>query len=102
MDTLIKISADQETPSIFWFGTQLAFIVDKPEDMKAVLTSPNCLQKLYVYDFFRGTNGLFNSPGTQTKFTVYLQILENNLPLLQIKTHSSRMEKGSKIHQSNI
>lgn len=65
MKTLIKVGADQETPSIFWLGPQLTIIVNKPNDMKDVLTSPNCLQKPYVYDFIGGIS-IFNSPGNIT------------------------------------
>lgn len=53
---------EHSTPTIFWFGPTLTFLITKPEDMKAVYTSPNCLQKPYVYNFFGGELGIFTSP----------------------------------------
>lgn len=58
----MKICDETETPSVFWFGPTLAFFISKPEDLKAVYMSPDCLAKPFVYDFFGGTKGIFNSP----------------------------------------
>lgn len=60
---LALICSEHSTPTIFWFGPTLTFLITKPEDMKAVYMSPNCLQKPYVYNFFGGNNlGIFNAP----------------------------------------
>lgn len=62
MDTLIEFSVERPTPSIFWFGHTLSFVITNPEDMKTILTSQNCLQKPYIYKFMGGKSlGLFNS-----------------------------------------
>lgn len=61
MTVLIKICNENATPTVFWFGPTLAFLISKPEDIKAVYMSPNCLAKPYVYDFFGGLNALFTS-----------------------------------------
>lgn len=96
MKTLIKISADKETPSIFWLGSQLTIIVNKPDDMKAVLMSPNCLQKPYVYDFIGGIS-IFNSPGNIEPVT-YSYLKFTTSPI----SNSACMEKGSQINQSYV
>lgn len=61
MDTLIAISSEVETPSQFWFGPKLVVVIGKPDDVKTVLTSMNCLEKPYIYKFLRNNNGLFNA-----------------------------------------
>ncbi|VVC44950.1 Hypothetical protein CINCED_3A014120 [Cinara cedri] len=36
-------------PFKIWFGCSLAVILTKPEDIQAILTSPNALEKAYMY-----------------------------------------------------
>lgn len=68
MTTLIQMSSETDTPSIFWFGPTLAFLISEPEDLKTIYMSPNCLSKPYVYKFFMGNNkGIFNSPAEMWK-----------------------------------
>lgn len=62
MTTLIEMCDERATPALLWFGPTLAFVITKPEDMKAVYTSPDCLGKPYVYRFFGGTASLFTAP----------------------------------------
>lgn len=89
MDTLIKIGSDLETPSVFWLGPIMIIVVNKPDDIKSVLMSPNCLQKPYMYNFVGSTKGIFNSPGN---IETYLRV---NIHLVPTFKHSSHLEKGS-------
>lgn len=63
MKILIQFCEKNGCPQQFWFGPICMVLVGTAPDMQAVLTSPNCLQKSYVYDFFNNKNGLFTAPG---------------------------------------
>lgn len=63
MQVCTDLSAGQENPSAFWFGPWLTIVISSTEDIKTVLTSPNCLKKPYVYNFFGRNTGIFNSEG---------------------------------------
>ncbi len=52
-----------ETPCRFWLGPVLAVFLSKPEDLQAVLLSPKCLEKPYIYRFMDVNQGLFTAPG---------------------------------------
>lgn len=60
---LVKLSEAHQNPSIFWFGTTLITVVSSAEDMQAVLNSPHCLQKAFVYDLIADNIGIFMSKG---------------------------------------
>ena len=47
---------EKGTPLKSYFGTNLCIFVDKPDDMKTVLTQ--CLDKPFVYDFLPCKSGL--------------------------------------------
>lgn len=98
METLIKIGSDQETPSIFWLGPTMTFVINKPEDMKSVLMSPNCLQKPYMYDFVGSTKGIFNSPGIYFRHMTPLpnsHTTHTYLYFSHLNIYSSHLAKGS-------
>lgn len=63
METLVGFCNKNGCPQQFWFGTICVLFIGTADDMQAVLTSPNCLQKSYVYNFFENKNGLFTAPG---------------------------------------
>lgn len=48
-----------ETPSKSYIGPFLTINIDKPDDIKTVMTSPSCLDRPYFYQFLPNTNGLF-------------------------------------------
>lgn len=48
------------TPLKAEIGPVIYMIVDRPEDMQTILTSTQCLDKPYIYDFFYAPNGLIN------------------------------------------
>lgn len=48
-----------ETPSKFYLGPFLVINLDKPEDIRTILTSSSCLDRPYFYQFLPNTNGLF-------------------------------------------
>lgn len=84
-----------ESPVKFWFGpTDLVVVVDKPNDIKAVLCSENALNKAPFYKFFNMGNGLFVSDKEVWK--VHRKILsrsfnknqlENSIPVINEKAH---------------
>lgn len=39
------------TPNKIWLGPILVVSLDRPEDVKTILMSPNCLEKPYLYRF---------------------------------------------------
>lgn len=51
--------AKVETPSKFYLGPFLVINLDKPDDIKTVLTSSSCLDRPYFYQFLPNTTGLF-------------------------------------------
>lgn len=61
MKTFIEISTVINTPIRFWLGPQLAIILDKPDDIQAILTSPNCYEKPYIYKFFHNDLSILTS-----------------------------------------
>ena len=54
-------------PTRLWIGTRLFILLNNPDDIKAVLTSPHCLSKSDSYHFVKETfsgEGLLTSEGT--------------------------------------
>lgn len=49
---LVRFATENETPLKSYVGSQLIITLDKPEDVKAILMSPNCLDKPWLYDLF--------------------------------------------------
>lgn len=56
----VKVILQNETPMKAQIGPVIYLIVDRPEDMQTILTSTQCLDKPYIYDFFYAPNGLIN------------------------------------------
>lgn len=59
---LLDISQRYTSPVKFWLGPLLMVVVDRPEDLKIVLNSQHCLDKVDPYRFFRVDLGLFAAP----------------------------------------
>lgn len=55
---LVKFTTHNETPLKMYIGHRLKIILDKPEDLKAVLTSPHCFDKPYIYGFYPSPRGI--------------------------------------------
>lgn len=49
------------TPLKGYMGPALVMSLDRPEDIKAVLMSPNCLDKPYLYQFYPRPCGILNA-----------------------------------------
>lgn len=49
-----------ETPIFAQIGPKYFFMVDNPDDIKTILTSSQCYDKPYIYDFFRLESGLIS------------------------------------------
>lgn len=68
MQELIDVSEAVENPSRRWLGKSLVIVISSPTDMQAVLNSPHCLQKPFIYDFCEEigyvNNGLFTAKGS--------------------------------------
>lgn len=58
---IIKFIQTNETPTKIWIGPVLTITLDKPEDVKAVLMSPNCLDKPYMYRFLPSDVGILTA-----------------------------------------
>lgn len=62
----IEFTLANETPIKAYFGPQLFIALDKPEDVKTIVMSPNCLGKTYNYDFFPVPHGILPERCTKT------------------------------------
>lgn len=51
-----------QSPAKMWSGPLLIVLIDNPEDLQVVLTSPHCLEKASIYKFFGCSQGLFAAP----------------------------------------
>lgn len=62
---IVQFVKDVETPSKAYIGPVLNITLDKPEDIRTVLMSSNCLDKPYMYRFLPSTVGILT---TECKF----------------------------------
>ncbi|XP_055308397.1 cytochrome P450 4C1-like [Sitodiplosis mosellana] len=58
---VMQFAREVGTPFKTYIGPLLFVILDKPEDMKTIFTSPHCLDKPYVYGYMPNTNGILNA-----------------------------------------
>lgn len=65
----VRFATQNETPLKMYFGPKLIVILDKPEDLKAVLLSQHCFDKPYVYGFYPCPHGISTE---QCKFLSFL------------------------------
>lgn len=52
-----------DTPSKVWLGPIFVLLLDKPEDVKVLLCSPESQDKPYPYEYFGLNLGLFGANG---------------------------------------
>lgn len=57
-EEVVEVILRNKTPMKAQLGPAYFIIVDNPEDMKTILTSPHCYDKPYPYDFFHLTSGI--------------------------------------------
>ncbi|XP_041763554.1 cytochrome P450 4C1-like [Anopheles merus] len=62
---LMELMHHLPSPMRAWLGPFLLVVVDRPEMVQDVLSSPDCVQKPFMYDFFRLSKGLFGAPADQ-------------------------------------
>lgn len=51
-EELVKVLIKNGSPLKIQIGPSFFVIVDHPDDVQAILTSPDCLDKPFIYDFF--------------------------------------------------
>lgn len=55
---IMEFTRKNETPYKSYIGPALLITLDKPEDLKTILTSSHCLSKPYVYQFYPSPAGI--------------------------------------------
>lgn len=63
MKEAVEFMGQMKTPFYAWFGGALVLVIDDPDDVYTVLTSKNCMEKAFVYNFFNMGASLFTAPG---------------------------------------
>lgn len=58
---LLQFAKNNDTPVKTYIGSKLGITVDKPEDVKIILSSPRCLDKPFLFDFFPYRAGIFTA-----------------------------------------
>lgn len=58
---ITEVTKMNGTPLKGYMGPALVMSLDRPEDIKAVLMSPNCLDKPYLYQFYPRPCGILNA-----------------------------------------
>lgn len=58
---ILEFTRNTGTPYKSYVGPILFVVLDKPEDMKTILTSPLCIDKPYVYDYLPNPTGILNA-----------------------------------------
>uniref|UniRef100_A0A182P4I7 Uncharacterized protein n=1 Tax=Anopheles epiroticus TaxID=199890 RepID=A0A182P4I7_9DIPT len=64
---LMELMHHLPSPMRAWLGPFLLIVIDRPEMVQDILSSPDCVQKPFMYDFFRLSKGLFGAPATLWK-----------------------------------
>lgn len=71
-EEVVDVILRNTTPIKAQLGPAYFIIVDNPEDMKTVLTSSQCFDKPYPYDFFHLTSGILTQ---RCKIRLFLSII---------------------------
>lgn len=58
---IVKFVNDNGTPAKAYIGPVLNVTLDKPEDIRTILLSSNCLDKPYMYRFLPSTVGILTT-----------------------------------------
>lgn len=67
---LIRFATQNQTPLKMYVGSKLVVILDKPEDLKAVLTSNHCFSKPYMYGFYPCPHGIITEQSKKSLFMI--------------------------------
>ncbi|XP_053671746.1 cytochrome P450 4C1-like [Anopheles nili] len=59
---LMQLMHHLPSPMRAWLGPFLLIVIDRPEMVQDILSSQDCVQKPFMYDFFRLGKGLFGAP----------------------------------------
>ncbi|XP_052890963.1 probable cytochrome P450 313a4 [Anopheles moucheti] len=59
---LMELMHHLPSPMRAWLGPYLLVVIDRPDMVQDILSSPDCVQKPFMYDFFRLSKGLFGAP----------------------------------------
>uniref|UniRef100_A0A182JEC3 Uncharacterized protein n=1 Tax=Anopheles atroparvus TaxID=41427 RepID=A0A182JEC3_ANOAO len=59
---LMELMHHLPSPMRAWLGPFLLVVIDEPAMVQDILSSPDCVQKPFLYDFFRLSKGLFGAP----------------------------------------
>lgn len=65
LEYIMDYTKKTETPYKMYIGPTLVVVIDKPEDVKRILTSESAICKPYVYNFYPNPNGVLT---TRCKF----------------------------------
>lgn len=57
----LQFAKNNDTPVKTYIGSKLGITVDKPEDVKIILSSAKCLDKPFLFDFFPYRAGIFTA-----------------------------------------
>lgn len=57
----VDLATHNESPVKLYIGPKLFVILDKPDDIKAILMSPHCLDKPFLYDYLPYKYGLLTA-----------------------------------------
>lgn len=78
---IMEYTKSNGTPYKSYIGPTLLITIDKPEDLKTILTSPFCLNKPFVYQFYPSPAGILT---VRCKFFETNQIFYNLLLISRI------------------
>lgn len=77
---ITDVTKTHGTPLKGYMGPALVMSLDRPEDIKTVLMSPNCLDKPYLYQFYPRPCGILNA-----RCKTYIEILQPKNRKFQLK-----------------
>ncbi|XP_035894960.1 cytochrome P450 4C1-like [Anopheles stephensi] len=101
---LMELMHQLPSPMRAWLGPFLLVVIDRPEMVQDILNSPDCLQKPFMYDFFRLNKGLFGAPAAMwrrhrkllnTSFSP--AVLKSFVPKLNAKAEQFTRELDDKV-----
>lgn len=104
-----RLISEHKTPFCFFMGPQFILVVDKPEDIQAVVTSKGCFEKGQMYKFFNSGVGLFAAPyhiwkpqRKQLSTSFNLNIIQSFLPIFNAKAELLVRNVGREIQKGDF
>uniref|UniRef100_A0A182MSH0 Uncharacterized protein n=1 Tax=Anopheles culicifacies TaxID=139723 RepID=A0A182MSH0_9DIPT len=101
---LMELMHHLPSPMRAWLGPFLLVVIDRPDMVQDILNSPDCVQKPFMYDFFRLSKGLFGAPANvwrkhrkllNTSFSP--AVLKSFVPTLNAKADQFSRELEEKV-----